>query len=205
MNRYIYIFIFICFLTITTFILFEASGFTFEGLLQNKTSKPILAFISLLLLGIDVILPIPSSFIMISNGILFGFVLGGILSLVGGLISSMVGYFIGYKSTKLAKKFSSATEEAKARTFLEKYGSIAIIASRPIPVLAESVSIMSGTLQWSFRKILLNSFIGLLPISFVYSLTGAYSTSFNSAGIAFLINIGMAGFIWLITRWRKSY
>ena len=205
MNRYIYIFIFICFITITTFILFEASGFTFEGLLQNKTSKPLLAIISLLLLGIDVILPIPSSFIMISNGVLFGFLVGGILSLVGGLISSMVGYFIGYKSTRLAKRFSSVAEEAKARSFLEKYGSIAIIASRPIPVLAESVSIMSGTLQWSFRKILINSFIGLLPISFVYSLTGAYSTSFNSAGVAFLINIGMAGFIWLITRWRKPY
>lgn len=203
MNRYIYIFIFICFITITTFILFEASGFTFEGLLQNKTSKSLLAFISVVLLGIDVILPIPSSFIMISNGVLFGFLAGGVLSVVGGLISSTVGYFIGFKSNQLARKFSSEAEEAKARAFLEKYGSIAIIASRPIPVLAESVSIISGTLKWSFKKVLINSFIGLLPISFVYSLTGAYSTSFNSAGLAFLINVGMAGFIWLITRWRK--
>ncbi len=203
MNRYIYIFIFICFITITSFILFETAGFTFEGLLDNKTSKPLLALISVVLLGIDVILPIPSSFIMITNGVLFGFVGGGILSLAGGLISSVTGYFIGLKSNKLARKFSSETEEAKARTFLEKYGSMAIIASRPIPVLAESVSIMSGTLNWSLKKVLINSFIGLLPISFVYSLTGAYSTSFNSAAIAFLINIGMAGFIWLITRWKK--
>lgn len=203
MNRYIYIFIFICFITITSFILFEAAGFTFEGLLNNKTSKPLLALISVVLLGIDVILPIPSSIIMITNGVLFGFVAGGILSLTGGLISSVTGYFIGLKSNKLARKFSSETEEAKARTFLEKYGSIAIIASRPIPVLAESISIMSGTLNWNFKKVLINSFIGLLPISFVYSLTGAYSTSFNSAAIAFLTNIGMAGFIWLITRWKK--
>jgi hypothetical protein len=62
---------------------------------------------------------------------------------------------------------------------------------------------MSGTLNWSYKKVLLNSFVGLLPVSFVYSLTGAYSTSFNSAAIAFLINIGMAGLIWLITRWKK--
>jgi membrane protein DedA with SNARE-associated domain len=114
-----------------------------------------------------------------------------------------VGYLIGSKGNRLARKFSSEAEEAKARTFLEKYGSIAIIASRPIPVLAESVSIMSGTLNWSYKKVLLNSFVGLLPVSFVYSLTGAYSTSFNSAAIAFLINIGMAGLIWLITRWKK--
>jgi uncharacterized membrane protein YdjX (TVP38/TMEM64 family) len=203
MNRYIYIFIFICFITITTFILFEATGFTFEGLLENKTSKPLLAVISVLLLGIDVILPIPSSFVMISNGVLFGFMAGGILSVTGGLISSMIGYYIGSKGNKLARRFSSEAEEVKARRFLEKYGSIAIIASRPIPVLAESVSIISGTLNWSFKKVVFNSFVGLLPISFVYSLTGAYSTSFNSAAIAFLINIGMAGLIWLITRWKK--
>jgi uncharacterized membrane protein YdjX (TVP38/TMEM64 family) len=203
MNRYIYIFIFICFITITTFILFEATGFTFEGLLENKTSKPLLAVISVVLLGIDVILPIPSSFVMISNGVLFVCMAGGILSVTGGLISSIIGYFIGSKGNRLARKFSSEAEEAKARRFLEKYGSIAIIASRPIPVLAESVSIISGTLNWSFKKVVLNSFVGLLPISFVYSLTGAYSTSFNSAAIAFLINIGMAGLIWLITRWKK--
>jgi uncharacterized membrane protein YdjX (TVP38/TMEM64 family) len=203
MNRYIYIFIFICFITITTFILFEATGFTFEGLLENKTSKPLLAVISVVLLGIDVILPIPSSFVMISNGVLFGFMAGGILSVTGGLISSTIGYFIGSKGNRLARKFSSEAEEVKARRFLEKYGSIAIIASRPIPVLAESVSIISGTLNWSFKKVVFNSFVGLLPISFVYSLTGAYSTSFNSAAIAFLINIGMAGLIWLITSWKK--
>jgi uncharacterized membrane protein YdjX (TVP38/TMEM64 family) len=203
MNRYIYIFIFICFITITTFILFEATGFTFEGLLENKTSKPLLAVISVVLLGIDVILPIPSSFVMISNGVLFGFMAGGILSVTGGLISSMIGYYIGSKGNRLARKFSSEAEEVKARRFLEKYGSIAIIASRPIPVLAESVSIISGTLNWSFKKVVFNSFVGLLPISFVYSLTGAYSTSFNSAAIAFLINIGMAGLIWLITSWKK--
>jgi uncharacterized membrane protein YdjX (TVP38/TMEM64 family) len=203
MNRYIYIFIFICFITITTFILFEATGFTFEGLLENKTSKPLLAVISVVLLGIDVILPIPSSFVMISNGVLFGFMVGGILSVTGGLISSTIGYFIGSKGNRLARRFSSEAEEVKARRFLEKYGSIAIIASRPIPVLAESVSIISGTLNWSFKKVVFNSFVGLLPISFVYSLTGAYSTSFNSAAIAFLINIGMAGLIWLITSWKK--
>jgi uncharacterized membrane protein YdjX (TVP38/TMEM64 family) len=140
---------------------------------------------------------------MISNGVLFGFMAGGILSVTGGLISSTIGYFIGSKGNRLARKFSSEAEEVKARRFLEKYGSIAIIASRPIPVLAESVSIISGTLNWSFKKVVFNSFVGLLPISFVYSLTGAYSTSFNSAAIAFLINIGIAGLIWLITSWKK--
>jgi uncharacterized membrane protein YdjX (TVP38/TMEM64 family) len=204
MNRYIYIFVFICFITITTFIVFEATGFTFEGLLQNKTSRLLLAIISVLLLGIDVILPIPSSFVMISNGVLFGFVAGGTLSVAGGLISSMVGYYIGSRGSVLARKFSSEAEEAKARTFLEKYGSIAIIASRPIPVLAESVSIISGTLHWSFRKVFINSFIGLIPVCFVYSLTGAYSISFDSAAVAFLINVGMAGLLWLITQWKKK-
>ena len=140
-------------------------------------------------------LPIPSSLLMISNGVLFGFGWGGLLSLAGGMISSVTGYLIGSKSKRLAARFSTPGEEEKAKAFLEKYGYLAIVASRPLPVLAESVSIISGTLQLNFRKVILNSLIGLLPICFIYSLTGAYSTFFDSAALAFAFNVGMAGLL----------
>ena len=203
MNRYIYIFLFLCAFTIAVFALFEESGLSFAGLLQNESSKTLLAFISLLILGLDVILPVPSSVVMVSNGVLLGALWGGVLSVAGGLLSAVLGYYIGVKSKRLAAKFTGPADEARAKAFLEKYGYAAIIASRPIPVLAESVAVISGTLNLRFGKVLLNSVIGLIPIAFVYSVTGAYSTSLDNAFWAFGLNIGVAGLFWLIT-WRKK-
>jgi uncharacterized membrane protein YdjX (TVP38/TMEM64 family) len=199
MNRYIYIFLFLCVFTISVFAVFEAAGLSLEGLLENRDSQTTLALISVGILGIDVILPIPSSVVMIGNGLLFGFVWGALLSVTGGLISSILGYYIGKKAQALAKRFTSPAEEERARQFLEKYGYTAIIASRPIPVLAESVAIISGALHLSLRKVIISSIAGLLPISFIYSATGAYSASFDSGLWAFVLSIGMAALFWFIS------
>src|SRR4051812_39375973 len=120
MNRYLYIFLFLCVFTIATFALFEATGLTFEGLLQHNAATPMVALTSVLLLGVDVVLPIPSSVVMIGNGVLFGAWLGGLLSIVGGLVASVAGYWLGAKSKRLADKVSSPTDERRAKTFLEK-------------------------------------------------------------------------------------
>ncbi len=204
MNRYLYIFGFICVFTIGTFLLFESLELTFESVLKNNISQTAAALISVALLGVDVVLPIPSSFVMISNGVLFGVGLGGMLSVIGGLISSGVGYWLGAKSKRLAARFTSGSEESQTKAFLERYGYLAVIASRPIPVLAESVSIISGTLGLDVKRVLGSSLLGLIPVSFIYSITGAYSTSFDSAAWAFVLNMGMAVLLWFVTRLRRK-
>jgi len=51
MNRYLYLFIFLCLFTIVTFTLFEAAGLSWDGMLKSTDSKLLLALISILLLG----------------------------------------------------------------------------------------------------------------------------------------------------------
>jgi uncharacterized membrane protein YdjX (TVP38/TMEM64 family) len=203
MNRYVYIFLFLCLFTIAGFVLFEATGLSFEGMLRNGTSKVALAVTGVLLLGVDVLLPVPSSVVMIGNGVLFGVVMGGLLSVLGGLISSGLGYYLGARSERLVAKFTGRADQARARAFVEKYGYAAIVASRPIPVLAEAVAIISGSLGLRLGRVLVSSLVGLVPVSFVYSVTGAYSTGLDSAAWAFALNLGVAGLLWLITRRGK--
>ncbi|MBD0255237.1 MAG: VTT domain-containing protein [Cytophagales bacterium] len=203
MNRYVYIFLFLCLFTLAGFVLFEAAGLSFEGMLRNGASKVALAVTGVLLLGIDVLLPVPSSVVMIGNGVLFGVVAGGLLSVLGGLISSGLGYYLGARSERLVAKFTGSGDQARARAFLEKYGYAAIVASRPIPVLAEAVAIISGSLGLRLGRVLVSSVIGLVPVAFVYSFTGAYSTGLDSAEWAFALNLGVAGLLWLVTRRGK--
>ncbi|MBC7923563.1 MAG: VTT domain-containing protein [Ferruginibacter sp.] len=203
MNRYAYLFLFFCLFAIATFVLFDAAGITLDGLLKNQESTFTLALVSVLLLGVDVVLPVPSSVVMLSNGVFFGFALGGVLSVAGGLLSAAVGYWIGRRGQRLAQRFSTPADEQRARGFLEKYGYLAVVISRPIPILAESIAILSGTLPLDFRKVFVSSLLGLLPVAFIYSFAGAYSTSFDNAGWAFLLNLAVAGLIWLVTRGRE--
>src|SRR5687767_6727372 len=98
MNRYVYIFLFLCLFTIAGFVLFEAAGLSFEGVLREGSPRVALAVAGVLLLGVDVLLPVPSSVVMIGNGVLFGVVAGGLLSVLGGLISSALGYYLGARS-----------------------------------------------------------------------------------------------------------
>ena len=203
MNRYLYIFLFLCLFTLAGFVLFEAAGLSFEGLLRNGASKVALAVTGVLLLGVDVLLPVPSSVVMIGNGVLFGVVAGGLLSVLGGLLSSGLGYYLGARSGRLVAKFAGSSDQARARAFLEKYGYAAIVASRPIPVLAEAVAIISGSLGLRLGRVLVSSLIGLVPVAFVYSVTGAYSTGLDSAAWAFALNLGVAGLLWLVTRRGK--
>ena len=203
MNRYVYIFLFLCLFTIGGFVLFEAAGLSFEGVLRQGSSKAALAAAGVLLLGVDVLLPVPSSVVMIGNGVLFGVVAGGLLSVLGGLISSGLGYYLGARSGRLVARFTGKGDQARARAFLEKYGYAAIVASRPIPVLAEAVAIISGSLGLRLGRVLLSSLAGLVPVCFVYSVTGAYSTGLNSAAWAFVLNLGVAAILWLVTRRGK--
>ncbi len=203
MNRYVYIFLFLCLFTIAGFVVFEAAGLSFEGVLRQSSSKVALAVASVLLLGVDVLLPVPSSVVMIGNGVLFGVVAGGLLSVLGGVISSGLGYYLGARSGRLGARFTGRGDEARARAFLEKYGYAAIVASRPIPVLAEAVAIISGSLGLRLSRVLVSSVVGLVPVSFVYSVTGAYSTGLDSAAWAFVLNLGVAAVLWLATRRGK--
>ena len=202
MNRYIYLFLFFCLFAIATFVLFDVAGISLDGWLHQESTFA-LALGSVLLLGVDVVLPVPSSVVMLSNGVLFGFALGGALSVVGGLASAVVGYWIGRRGQRLAQRFSTSNDQQRAREFLEKYGYLAVVISRPVPILAESVALLSGTLPLDFRKVLLSSLLGLLPVAFIYSFAGAYSTSFDNAGWAFGLNLAIAGLVWLVSRGRN--
>jgi uncharacterized membrane protein YdjX (TVP38/TMEM64 family) len=47
------------------------------------------------LLVVDVVLPVPSSLVMIAHGALFGFLLGTLLSVIGSVGAALVGFAIG--------------------------------------------------------------------------------------------------------------
>ena len=165
-------------------------------LMETKSISTAVAGVALLTL--DVFLPVPSSLIMIANGALFGIALGSLLSLVGNLNAALIGFFIGRRGGALLDQFISRSQRAQANRLLEKWGLLAIIVTRPIPLLAETTVIMAGTSEISWQRMALASLAGALPASLLYALTGATAASFNNSLLTFGLVLLIAGGFWLV-------
>jgi uncharacterized membrane protein YdjX (TVP38/TMEM64 family) len=152
------------------------------------------------LLLADVVAPVPSSIIMFANGILFGPVWGTLLSTAGGVGAALLGYWIGTQSESFGKRWIGEESFSRARSFFFKYGLIAVIVSRPIPILAETVSIISGISGMPPGKFFLGAVAGVLPIAAIYAVAGACMVELKSGLYVFLAVTALAGSVWAAGR-----
>lgn len=152
------------------------------------------------LLIADVVLPVPSSLVMVAHGALFGVVGGTILSVVGSLGAAMLGFLIGRRGGRWLERFVTPEERARADHLLKRWGALAIIVTRPVPLLAETVAIMAGASTLAWGRVALAALAGSLAPALLYALTGAAVANFQNTALMFGFVLLVAGFFWLIGR-----
>ena len=153
------------------------------------------------LLIADVVLPVPSSLVMIAHGALFGVALGTLLSLIGSVGAALTGFAIGRRGGKLLKRIVTAEERARIEQMLERWGALAIVITRPVPLLAETTAVMAGASAMSWQRAAVASFAGSLPAALLYALTGSVAASFQNGALMFCFVILVSGVFWFINRW----
>ncbi|MGH9672876.1 MAG: hypothetical protein ACRD44_06805, partial [Bryobacteraceae bacterium] len=62
--------------------------------------KAVAAAVSFGLLAGDILLPVPSSLVMLANGAVFGIIPGAILSIAGSLSAAMAGFWLGRRGRR---------------------------------------------------------------------------------------------------------
>lgn len=152
------------------------------------------------LLTADVLLPVPSSAVMIAHGALFGVWLGMALSLLGSVGAAVVGFALGRRGGGLIARFVPAEERARADRMLQRWGSLAIVASRPVPLLAETVMILAGASPAGWGRSIAAALAGSLPPAALYALTGAMAAGVGSSLLVFLGVGGVAAVFWVLGR-----
>jgi uncharacterized membrane protein YdjX (TVP38/TMEM64 family) len=156
------------------------------------------------LLIADVFLPVPSSLVMIAHGALFGVWAGTALSLVGSVGATLFGFAVGRRGGPMLTRMVTAEEKAKADALLAKWGALAIVITRPIPLMAETVSILAGASPMGWGKMTLAAIAGSAPAALLYALTGATAKSLSpSVGFAngflmFGVVLLIAGIFWFM-------
>jgi uncharacterized membrane protein YdjX (TVP38/TMEM64 family) len=148
----------------------------------------------------DAVLPVPSSLVMIANGAVFAVAQGTLLSLLGSLGAMLVGFAMGRRGGKLFARFVSRRQRATADRLLERWGAVAIVVTRPVPLLAETVAFLAGASSLGWKKATLAALVGSLPAAAIYALTGAAVAGVGSGALVFVAVVALAGCTWLVSR-----
>jgi uncharacterized membrane protein YdjX (TVP38/TMEM64 family) len=156
------------------------------------------AALSVGLLVADVLLPIPSSVILVANGALFGVAGGTALSLLGSLGAAAFGFALGRRGSRVIERLATPAQKARADALLARWGALAVLVTRPVPLLAETTVILAGASPMGWARMLAASAAGALPACLLYAITGATSHSFATGAIMFTCVLALAGlFYWL--------
>lgn len=186
---------------LTLFVLVESTGLPLlnDPSADMSGAGPLAAAaIGVGLLIADVLIPVPSSVVMLMHGVLFGAVLGAGLSLVGSVGATLVGFTIGRRGGPLIDRVVPAHERERADAMLARWGFLAILVTRPVPILAETTAILAGasrTVPW--HRATLAALVGSVPAAVLYAAAGAFAASFANLSLVFGCVIGIAVIVWV--------
>jgi uncharacterized membrane protein YdjX (TVP38/TMEM64 family) len=141
------------------------------------------------LLVADVLLPVPSSGVMLAHGALFGVVGGAALSLLGSLGAFALGFGLGRRGARTVERLVSEEERTRADRLLRKWGVLAIVVTRPVPILAETTALVAGASSLGWRPSLIAALVGSLPAALLYAVAGALAASFATGAVVFAVVI----------------
>lgn len=154
------------------------------------------------LLIADVVLPVPSSGVMIVQGAAYGLVVGAVLALAGGTGATVVGFLLGRRGGPFLERLAGGEEQERAAALLDRYGLWAVVATRPIPIVAETVAIIAGTGRLPWWQVAGAGALGNLVPAISYAAVGAYAADSGYGLAVFALLVSLAGVVGLLRRRR---
>ena len=95
-------------------------------------------------------------------------------------------------------KWLSPAEKAHANKVLTSWGWLAIVVTRPIPLLAESVALLAGTSNMRWRVMFVATVTGMLPGAWGYAAAGAAAGGMDDPWAIAAVVMGIAVVLWLV-------
>jgi uncharacterized membrane protein YdjX (TVP38/TMEM64 family) len=161
--------------------------------------------IYILIMALAIIIsPIPSIPLTIISGVLFGWVLGGLYSVIGALIGSMMAFFISKKFFRgwALKKFK---KEIKVFDNYEDNSlMIFIFLTRLLPIFQfDIISYGAGLTKIKWWKFMIATLLGMAPITLFISYYGE-SIIKSNIWISVTLTFLMIFLMWYIPRKFKK-
>ena len=158
------------------------------------------AWVGVGLLVADIVLPVPSSVVMLAHGALFGVIPGAALSLLGRTGNAVVGVLIGRGAGKFLSRRAvrRSFDTGKGAELVRRLGLAAVVLTRPVPVLAESTLVAAAAMGLWPPAVVGAAVVGALPEAVLYAVAGDIATSYANGAIVFVAVIVLAGAAWAV-------
>ena len=140
---------------------------------QLRTYGPWAWLVAVGLIVTDVALPIPATAVFATLGIIYGPVVGGLISCVGAIAAGSVAYLLCRGLGRRAA-FWLLGEEGYQRShdFFNRAGGWAIVLSRWMIILPEMISCLAGLTRMKARAYFTSLICGVVPMAFTYAYIG---------------------------------
>lgn len=160
-----------------------------SAVLDGREAVVAAAFGTALLVA-DVVAPVPSSLVMVAHGALFGPVIGAALSLAGRVGATAAGAALGRAGQR--RLGPDPSQRRRAEELVARWGPGAVVLSRPLPVVAETVSVVAGAAGMPWPHLLIAAGLGALPEAILYAIAGSAAASFGNAALVFVAVVVLA-------------
>ena len=147
------------------------------------------------LLVADIILPVPSSVVMLAHGAVFGVVPGALLSLLGRTGNAVVGVLLGRSAGSLLGR-RTVGEQGQGSALVARWGLAAVVLTRPVPVLAESTLVAAAAVGLPPAAVIGAAVVGAVPEAVLYAVAGHLSASHASAAVVFVAVMALSAATW---------
>jgi uncharacterized membrane protein YdjX (TVP38/TMEM64 family) len=186
LSRPLIIVVLVLFVPIVPFLLL---GDAFEEQVWNwfntHVSPRELAAAVVLLLSSDILLPIPSSLVSTMAGARLGILGATAASWLGLTIGSLAGFALARLfGEPLVRMFSKPDDLARLQDVTDRFGPLALAATRPLPILAEATVLLLGATRFPWRQFLPTLLLSNLGIAAAYALLGSFSLEHGQLPLA---------------------
>ena len=188
-------------LILVPFFLFEAQfNALAERVINGPSSAGYAAAGVIGLLSADVFLPVPSSIVAAASGVLLGLWRGAAAVWVGMMTACLLGYGFGARASEAARRFVGPDGMTRMSGLAARYGDLAIVLCRPVPVLAEASVIVAGITRRPVLRFLQLTCWSNLGIALGYAAIGAFSMRVESFLLAFIGAVALPGLALLVSK-----
>lgn len=197
----VFVVLLLAFILVPFFVLEGRMNALVQETLHSGASVLLITAAVVVFLLADIVLPVPSSFVLTTTGYLLGFGLGTAVCFVGMTCASLGGYALGrYAGGPLAQRVVGRAQLERFADLSLRYGDALLVAFRAMPVLAEATTILAGISRMALPRFLIVVSIGNLVVAAVYAWIGAVSASQSSFLIASVASIVLPVLIVLAMR-----
>jgi len=147
-----------------------------DGIGHTKSRTKTACIVIALLTG-DIFLPVPSSVVVTFAGNRLGIPVAVVVCWLGLCLSNLIGYGIGIAGKKYSRKIVNEKQISDAHSFVARFGAVAVLFLRPIPILSEASTVVAGLYKMPFFQFLAAVATANLVLTLGYAFLGSLAES----------------------------